>query len=337
MEWLFNILKKIKNRAKQEYEQYKESDGFAQYVAGNAVSLANKSAKFLGEEKLAEKIESSRESVLKTAKSVDDRVREEVQRVEDKFKNEENKPEEPKEDETVNKENKPVKTANSKKDTYIASLDHLCPEMQAIQFDEKKLNLMQTKSFQNAKIKVVHDEKDGNTLIGAMVDGKPHGALLSLDTNGNIQDIKVYNLGEEVSLEGNQIEINYAKSPLGAEHYVTMLNGNKFGWELLKDQNGCARVAFYDSGFMARVQNLELFEQTVSGDRYALRDELRGQSAEDQHLTGQLALAQATCDLSLHNADKRDKSAEVVVSEEKSESKLVAQATPVKGIDSREM
>ena len=64
--------------------------------------------------------------------------------------------------------------------------------------------------------------------------------------------------------------------------------------------------------------------------RDALHADLKSQSADEQQLTGQYALAQAKCDLSLHNSDKREKDVEVVKSEEKSESKLVAQATPVK-------
>jgi hypothetical protein len=67
--------------------------------------------------------------------------------------------------------------------------------------------------------------------------------------------------------------------------------------------------------------------------RFDLFYDLKNQSAEEQHLTGQYALAQAKCDLSLHNAGKRDNSVEVVKSDEKSESKLVAQATPVNGYD----
>ena len=336
MKWWERILEKIKNRVKQEYEQYKESDGFTQYVAGNAVSLANKYAKFLGEDKIAEKIEAGRDDVLKVAKAVDDRVREEVQRVEDKLKNEENKPEEPKENNSVNEENKPIKVANGKNDTYITKLEHLYPEAQLLGVGEEQLILIQRKTFQNTKIKVVQDEETGDKIIGAMVDGKPHGALLNIDSQGNIKECKLYNHGEEVSSEGNSIEYKYEQGPSGEEYYLTKLNGCNFGWELLKDQNGFARVGVYEDGMVATVQNLELFEQTVSGERNVLRDDLKRQIAEEQHLTGQYALSQAKCDLSLHNSDKREKDVEVVKSEEKSESKLVAQATPVKGYASRE-
>ena len=321
-------VQRVEDKVREEVQQYKESDGFTQYVAGNAVSLANKSAKFLGEEKLAEKIESSRDDVLKVAKAVDDRVREEVQRVEDKFKNEENKPEEPKENNSVNEENKPIKVANSKKDTYIASLDYLYPEAQVLNVGE--VQLIQRKSFQNTKIKVVQDEETGDKIIGAMVDGKPHGALLNIDSKGNIKECKLYDHGEEVSSEGNSIEYKYEQGPAGEEHYLTRLNGLKFGWELVKDKNGCAKVGVYEDGMVATIQNLEVFEQTVSGERNVLRDDLKNQSADEQHLTGQYALAQVKCDLSLHNAEKRDKDVEVVEPEEKSKSKLVAQATPVK-------
>ena len=62
----------------------------------------------------------------------------------------------------------------------------------------------------------------------------------------------------------------------------------------------------------------------VESRRDTLREELNAQSADEQHLTGQLALAQVKFDLSLHNASKRDNYVEELTPEEKAEENKVA-------------
>ncbi len=67
----------IDDKAREEYKQYQESDGFSQYVAGNMVSLAVKGARLLNQDELAERIEAKRQEVLDVAEKVDDKAREE--------------------------------------------------------------------------------------------------------------------------------------------------------------------------------------------------------------------------------------------------------------------
>ena len=186
-------------------------------------------------------------------------------------------------------------------------------------------------------------------LLGGAVDGKLHGVMCHIDKDGNVLEAKAYNYGKKMDIDESRLDVYWEVDPSVGVIYRTALDGKKFGLEMCVDTEGNSGVAFYETGGLhVPVKDLQINAHLCENSREALhedlkaqsteaqqgrdilRDELRGQSAEDQQLTGQYALAQAKCDLSLHNASKRDNYVEVVDPEEKSKSRLVAQATPVK-------
>ena len=203
------------------------------------------------------------------------------------------------------------------------------------------------------EILIKRDEEDGSVIIGGALDGKLHGSFLCFDKDGELLDVAVYNHGEEMDVENKNIEASWVEDAYGRTVYQTVVDGKKFGWEMAVDADGNAGVAFYnDSNSMyldveniridmnpsetsrkAMIEEIEKQNMSEQQGRVALHADLKSQSGGEQQLTGQYALAQAKCDLSLHTAGKRDNSVEVVKSDEKSESKLVAQATPVNGYD----
>ena len=203
------------------------------------------------------------------------------------------------------------------------------------------------------EILIKRDEEDGSVIIGGALDGKLHGSFLCFDKDGELLEVAVYNHGEKMDVENENIEVSWVEDAYGRTVYQTVVDGKKFGWEMAVDADGNAGVAFYnDSNSMyldveniridmnpsetsrkAMIEEIEKQNMSEQQGRVALHDDLKAQSGGEQQLTGQYALAQAKCDLSLHTAGKRDNSVEVVKSDEKSESKLVAQATPVNGYD----
>ena len=76
-----NIGRGIDDKFKEEYKQYQESDGFSQYVAGNVVSLAKIGAELLNKDEWAKKIEEERKGVMDVAKKIDDKVKEEYEKI----------------------------------------------------------------------------------------------------------------------------------------------------------------------------------------------------------------------------------------------------------------
>ena len=52
--YMFKLGNDIDDKAREEYKQYQESDGFSQYIAQNVVTLARDGAKAIGEDELAE-------------------------------------------------------------------------------------------------------------------------------------------------------------------------------------------------------------------------------------------------------------------------------------------
>ena len=204
------------------------------------------------------------------------------------------------------------------------------------------------KNYKNAELHVEYNQYENSRTLSASVDGELHGAVLCLGVNNEVLDVKLYNHGEEVSLDDKKVEVYNSIDPALGRYFAVEVDGEKFGWELTSDVNGCARVAFYDEGKNGYVNvenigfrkhlSMKPTEMTAQSEeeqkgRFDLFYDLKNQSAEEQHLTGQYALAQAKCDLSLHNAGKRSNCVEKLTPEEKVEIDNVAQATPYKGYD----
>ena len=201
------------------------------------------------------------------------------------------------------------------------------------------------KNYKNAEFNVEYNQCEDTRTLSAKVDGELHGAVICLSANNEVLDVKLYNHGEEVNFEDKAVDIYNCADPAFGRYCAVEVDGEKFGWELTGDVNGCTKVAFYDEGAngYVNVENINLrkhlsmtpAEMTAQSDdgqqgRFDLFYDLKNQSADEQHLTGQYALAQAKCDLSLHNASKRDNYVEELTPEEKAEGNGVAQATPFK-------
>ena len=220
---------------------------------------------------------------------------------------------------------------------------------------EERFGALKYLNYDKAEV-LIEKFDDGSVLLGGSVNGKLHGVMCHIDKDGNVLEAKAYNYGKKMDIDESRLDVYWEVDPSVGVIYRTALDGKKFGLEMCVDTEGNSGVAFYAGGGLhVPVKDLQINAHLCENSREALHEDLKAQSTEaqqgrdalhadlksqsagDQQLTGQYALAQAKCDLSLHNSDKREKDVEVVKSEEKSESKLVAQATPVKGYASREM
>ena len=196
-------------------------------------------------------------------------------------------------------------------------------------------------NYKNAELNI--DYQDGETMaLSTRVDGKLHGTVFCLDSNKEIVGMKMYNHGEEVNLEGKKVEVYNRNHMIYGRYMGVVIDGEKFGWELTSDVNGCAKIAFYDEGAngYVNVENIGFhkyseFDMMVKGVDDLFND-LKNQKAEEQHLTGPYALAQAKCDLSLHNAEKKDSCVEKLTPKVEEERNTIVHVDPINVLASKE-
>ncbi len=100
-------------------------------------------------------------------------------------------------------------------------------------------------SYENAELKQIKNDK-GEVLDLTLLDGKVHGLYSIMDENGNIKSFKLYDKGKEIDLNKHQLEIKQEEQD-GAKHEYMLLDGKKFGTEIITGADGTQKAAFWDS------------------------------------------------------------------------------------------
>ena len=152
-------------------------------------------------------------------------------------------------------------------------------------------------NYQNAELKQIQNDK-GEILDLTLLDGKPHGLYSIIDENGNIQSFKLYDKGQEVDLSQHNLEIKKDEKD-GATHEYLLLDGQKFGTEIITGADGTQKAAFWDTmGLINGMENASIETQKSHVNDYVpspLRPELQADTSsrtelkeELKHQTGEL-------------------------------------------------
>ena len=103
--------------------------------------------------------------------------------------------------------------------------------------------------FSSAELKSAVNE-DGSRTDAAYLDGQKHGAEITRDKDGNITDIKLYDRGREMNLDGHKLDVRTGTQTVdGKEVKATqvMLDGKPFGATVAEDGDGNIKADFYDN------------------------------------------------------------------------------------------
>lgn len=100
-------------------------------------------------------------------------------------------------------------------------------------------------NYENAELKQIKNDK-GEILDLTLLDGKVHGLYSIMDENGNIKSFKLYDKGKEIDLNKHQLEIKQEEKD-GAKHEYMLLDGKKFGTEIVTGADGTQKAAFWDN------------------------------------------------------------------------------------------
>ena len=160
--------------------------------------------------------------------------------------------------------------------------------------------------YENILINREIDENNDLMCLSASIEGRKHGACIVMDSKGKIVDVKFYNQGEEIDLSSANVGLSVKQDEQGNKHYSSILNGKPFGWEMILDSQGKAKVAFFDeNGVDAYAPILRFDDMRVSG--CDLAQELMSQDGDEQQLTGQYAVANAKFNVGLSTRAKECK------------------------------
>ena len=310
---IIKVGKAIDDKVKEEYQQYQESDGFSQYVAGNVITLAKKGAEAIGEEELAQKIEANREKILNNAQKLDDKVKEEYQQYQESNGLGEyfetnistlvGKSTNDKTNTQTKENNTPKISLNQNNEEPRPNIDYVLPQNNrdfAPEIERDKISPPK----ENGKLSIIKEKDSERTLYCSMVDGAPHGASIEFGKDGKIIDCKLFNHGKEINLDGKNLKINTYTDDKGREYCETLLDNQKFGWEMTKDKDGSIAVKFYDETGELTLKNIKISEDIHSKQKLA--SELKNMQGSSPQLTGQYAIAQAKYDLNLHNNHSKE-------------------------------
>lgn len=125
--------------------------------------------------------------------------------------------------------------------------------------------------------------KDGTTKEVSIIDGKKHGAEITRDKNGNVTDIKLYDHGKEIDMEGHTVEFK-SDTKDGMDYEYLLLDGEMFGTQKVTDSNGKTKAAFYDQGgWMINAESnatVTKTEKELPAERETLKNEIAAQHGE---------------------------------------------------------
>ncbi len=98
-----------------------------------------------------------------------------------------------------------------------------------------------------SEIRTIDDDK-GNHVMVSMVNKKRHGAMVLYDSEGNIQNMKLYNMGKEIDLNKHTVEIKnemLEKNGQQIKGFSVTLDGKPFGQQIVTCDD-IGQITFYD-------------------------------------------------------------------------------------------
>ncbi len=144
--------------------------------------------------------------------------------------------------------------------------------------------------YQNAELMQIQNA-NGEILDLTLLDGKPHGLYSIIDKDGKVQSFKLYDKGKEVDLKQHNVEIQ-KEAKDGALHEYLLLDGKKFGTEIITGADGTQKAAFWDTlGLINGAENATIKTKKAHTDDYIstpLRPEFQTDTAERMELKKEL-------------------------------------------------
>ena len=139
---------------------------------------------------------------------------------------------------TVTQRVEPLTTAPKPKSTPYRILDGL----------KGYFSSNSSPQYKNAEMKSTVNQ-DGSRTDVLYIDGKKHGAEISQDKNGNITDVKAYDHGKPMNLNGHKIEARSNEKEINGKKIKTSqvtLDGKPFGAVTAESSDGTVKADFYD-------------------------------------------------------------------------------------------
>lgn len=102
--------------------------------------------------------------------------------------------------------------------------------------------------YKNAEMKSTINQ-DGSRTDALYIDGKKHGAEISQDKNGEITDVKAYDHGKPMNLNGHKIDVRSDEKEINGKKIKTnqvALDGKPFGAVTAESSDGTVKADFYD-------------------------------------------------------------------------------------------
>ena len=140
-----------------------------------------------------------------------------------------------------------------------------------------------TPQYQKAEIKTTVNDETGATTEVAMIDGKKHGAEILKDKDGNIIGYKLYDHGKELDVNKHKVELTSTTDANGMTYTGIKLDGQKFGAEIVSDNNGKTKAAFYEqNGVLMEAKVTAKIEKTEEhiNTKQQLHEDLYAQTEE---------------------------------------------------------
>lgn len=179
--------------------------------------------------------------------------------------------------------------------------------------DGKGLVEIPLNKYKKAEIKTIK-KADGSSIEETLLDGKRHGLYLYKDKNGNIKQFKLYNKGKEIDLKKHSFDIKNINEGNGYKHSYVLLDGKKFGSEMITEPDGTTKVKFWDQvGVIKSSDNTtvkiseesrETSQDMKDVEKGVLKQELKAQTGELPKPTAEMTSRQLRFDIKLKNHEK---------------------------------
>ena len=165
---------------------------------------------------------------------------------------------------------------------HVEPLYPNAPQIKTPYQDGKKFEIPSAQ-YRKAEIKTTVNTENGASTEVALIDGQKHGAEILRDKEGNILGYKLYDHGQELNKENYEFNLVSEAGPNGETHTYTELNGQKFGLEIVSDQQGNTWAAFFEqNGSLITGKSLATIEKNTetTNPRQQLKEELQAQTGE---------------------------------------------------------
>jgi len=252
--------KAIDSKISEEYAQYQEMGGAGgRYLAQNLVSLLSKASEKVGKDDWKKFFEEHREDVEKIGENFDSKMQEQKAlfnkssgiggylatlltgiAVEDEILNDKAK-------ENMSLGLEPNIKQENPIEEMPDNLDDLSVKKVSSDYIYHKAEILSCTN------------KDGSLREVSLIDGQKHGGEIVYNPDKSVREIKLYNHGQEIDLEGHTVEVKRDERE-GCYYEFLLLDGKPFGTNTCFGKEGnTLGVTFYElNGVMKRDSNSEL-------------------------------------------------------------------------------